>query len=507
MSTPSTLYDLFRQQAAAHGDAVAVQGLNAADLTYNGFIAQTERIIEALTAWGIGRGDRVIIQLPNGPEAFVAMHGVGAVAVAMLADLRGSATEFEHFMRFVQPKAVILQYGVESSGRALAQQDGVRVFDIIPTPEAGAGRFTFVQPFSPLSGEPALNGPDDLAYLLSTSGTTTLPKLVPNSQRVMLGHVMVPISRQYELFGETVPLHLLNYVPLHMSFGINVSSSALASGGSIACMPGFDPQKFFAWLDVYRPTFIFGPPAVFEQLLALASQHRDVLERYQPRYVFTASAALPEPVQAGIYRAFNAPIVQGYGMTEIGRISRLVLPVGSAPTTTIGRVVDPENTRILAPDGRFLPPSEAGEIVVRSALFTGYWNNPEADEEAFHDGWFRTGDEGFIDEAGDLTLVGRVKEVINSGGAKVSPVEVEVVLKQHPQVVDAVVFGLKHAELGETVAAAVVGDVSERELRKFVAERLQFYKVPMRIFLVEAIPRTASGKIQRNRLAERLKLL
>jgi acyl-CoA synthetase (AMP-forming)/AMP-acid ligase II len=183
------------------------------------------------------------------------------------------------------------------------------------------------------------------------------------------------------------------------------------------------------------------------------------------------------------------------------------LPAGSTePVTHVGRAEEVENTRIMAPDGTLLPAGQVGEIVVRSQWFTGYWNNPEANEESFVDGWFRTGDEGAMDAEGRIILVGRVKEVINSGGAKISPYEVEEVLRQHPQVTDAAVFGLRNADVGETVAAAVVGTVTERELRRFASERLPFYKVPTRILLVEAIPRTASGKVQRNRLADLLNL-
>jgi acyl-CoA synthetase (AMP-forming)/AMP-acid ligase II len=194
-------------------------------------------------------------------------------------------------------------------------------------------------------------------------------------------------------------------------------------------------------------------------------------------------------------------------MTEVGIISLRVLRAGStAPLTSIGRALDVERTRVIAPDGTFLLPGQVGEIALQSPIFSGYWNNPEANEAAFIGGWFRTGDEGFMDADGNITLVGRVKEVINSGGAKVSPLEVEAVLMQHPDVKEAAVFGLKHPEVGETVAAAVVGAVSERELRRFAAERLPFYKVPMRIVIVEAIPIGASGKVQRNRLATLLGL-
>ncbi len=502
-----TLYSLYRQQAAAHGDAVAVQGLNAADLTYRGFIAQTERISAALAAWGVGRGDRVLIQLPNGPEALVTMHGVAATAVSVLIDPRAGATEVAYLLRFIAPTIIILQQGVESSGRALAQRHGVRVIEIIPTPEMGAGTFVFAEPPPPLTVAPTLNGPDDLAFLMSTSGTTALPKLIPLTQSSMIQAIASSLIIQERALNQTVPLRALNTLPLHLLYGCAVASAALASGGSVACMPGADPSQFYAWLDMFRPLALTGPPPILEQLLALAGQYPEIVARHSIRYVNTSSAPLSDATRADLNRIFNVPIVHTYGMTEVGIITLLVLPAGSTePMTTIGRAEQVDKTRVMADDGTFLPSGQIGEIVVQSEIFSGYWNNPDASEESFINGWFRTGDMGFMDGEARITLVGRVKEIINNGGAKVSPVEVEAVLKQHPQVTDAAVFGLKNADVGETVAAAVVGTVSERELRKFAAERLPFFKVPTRIIIVAAIPTTASGKLQRNRLAEILGL-
>lgn len=504
---PSTIHELYRRQAAQRGNSPAVQGLNAADLTFNGFIDQLQRVTDALNGWGIGRGDRVLIQLPNGPEYFVVMHGVSTAAVAVLADPRLSADEVDSLLRFTEPRAIIVQQGAESAGRAVAQAHGLRVVEIVPTPEVGAGSLIFAAPPPASSALPVLNGPDDLSFLIMTSGTTALPRLVPKTQRAMLKHILLPLETQYRALHETVPLRTLNYLPMHLAFGAWVTSAALASGGVAACMPGLDPNQFFHWLDVYRPSFLAGPPPVLEQFLALASHYPDVLAHHSVRYINTSSVRLPEATRAELYRVFGAPIVQTYAMTELGTVARLVLLPGSVdPVTSIGRAEEPENIRIVDSSGAPLSAGQVGEIVVRTDVFPGYWNNPEANRDAFTGEWFRTGDEGYKNDDGALFVVGRVKEVINSGGAKVSPYEVEAVLRQHSQVVDVAVFGIRHAETGEAVAAAVVGNVTERELRKFASERLPFYKVPMRIVLVDAIPQTASGKVPRNRLAELLGL-
>ncbi len=504
---PPGLYALFRQQADSLSETVAVRGLNAVDLTYRGFIAQTERVIDMLAAQGIGRGDRVLIQLPNGPEALVMMQGVAAGAVAVMMDPRAGAVEMDYFLGFIRPAAIVLQQGVETSGRALAAQHGVRIIDIIPTPQSGAGTFAFAGPKPSLVGAPTLNGPDDLAMLITTSGTTSLPKLVPKTQRNLAEGVAIFTTIQDQVIHQLLPFRVLCYVPLHLFFGITLASVGLATGGEVTCLPGLDTQRFYEWLDVYQPTFMAGTSPVYEQLLPLAREHADVLARHHLRYVQAGGSANPAAIFERMLQVFAVPAVKLYAMTEVDLIASLVLrPERVDRIETDGQVVDAETIRVMGHDGRFTPPGEVGEIVVKHPSFTGYWNNPEANREAFIDGWFRTGDAGSIDANGYLTLTGRIKEVINSGGAKVSPLEVETVLKQHPQVRDAVVFGLKNADVGETVAAAVVGTVSERELRRFAAGRLPFFKVPTRIFSVDVIPVGVSGKVQRNRLPELLGL-
>ncbi len=505
--TASTLYELYRQHAQTQGDAVAVQGLNAVGLTYRGLIVQTERISAALAAWGIGRGDRVIVQLPNGPEALVTMHGVAAAVLALLIDPRADAAEADYFARFTEPKAVLVQQGSESSARDAAQRHGIRVIEIIPTPAAGAGSFDFAEVPPPLTGAPPLNGPDDLAFMVSTSGTTALPRIVPRTQNGMLRAVEIPRTIQLRATGRKTPMRALNAVPMHLFFGTLVSSAALASGGSVACMPGLEPDQFYGWLERYRPDFLYGPPPFLEQLLALADQYPEILARHEIKHINFSSAPLSEPFRVELNRILGAPIAQTYAMTEVECISQWILdPNDARLLTTHGRVERAEATGVMAADGSLLPAGQVGEIVVKPLTFDGYWNNPEANAEAFVDGWFRTGDEGLIDADGNLTLVGRLKEVINNGGAKVSPYEVEAVLRQHPQVQDVAVFGFRQADVGEAVAAVVVGTASERELRKFAAEHLLFFKVPTRILLVDAIPVTASGKVLRNRLAEILGL-
>jgi oxalate---CoA ligase len=218
---------------------------------------------------------------------------------------------------------------------------------------------------------------------------------------------------------------------------------------------------------------------------------------------------LPPAVQAGMEGAFGVPVIEAYGMTEAGSlVTSNPLPPGVRKLRSVGLPVG-EPIAVLDKEGRRLGPGEAGEIAIRGAnVMSGYEHNPEANRLAFTDGWFRTGDEGRLDEDGYLYVIGRTKEIINRGGSKVSPAEIDDVLTGHPAVRLAVAFGLPHPSLGEDVAVAVVpragASVGERELREFAAERLADFKVPSRVFTVADVPKSPTGKVQRLKLAELL---
>jgi acyl-CoA synthetase (AMP-forming)/AMP-acid ligase II len=376
--------------------------------------------------------------------------------------------------------------------------------EIVPTPDSGAGTFTFAEP-PPVTVAPTLNGPDDLSLLVMTSGTTSMPKLVPKTQSALLKGALVQWQADTQAMRQQRPLHVLSYVPLHLAYGRILASTGLASGGSVTCIPAFNPQQVFQWIETFRPSYLSGLPAVLETIAGLAPQYPEIVAHHGLGQINTGGAVLTAPTYALIRRVFGVPIIKIYAMTEVDLIALSVSTSEQMPEYE-GQAVRPDDTRIVGFDGTPVPAGTLGEIVVRDASFPGYWHNPEASEEAFFGEFFRTGDEGRIDENGFITIVGRIKEVINSGGAKVSPHEVEAVLKQHPQVQDAVVFGLTNVDVGETVAAAVVGDVTERELRKFAAGLLPFHKVPTRIVRVDAIPIASSGKVQRNKMAEILGL-
>jgi acyl-CoA synthetase (AMP-forming)/AMP-acid ligase II len=305
----------------------------------------------------------------------------------------------------------------------------------------------------------------------------------------------------------------LNVMPLFHIHGLVAAVLAsLAAGGSVFCTPGFHALRFFSWLEESGATWYTAVPTIHQAVLDRAPRNSEILERVHLRLVRSSSAALAPQVMARLEEAFRAPVIEAYGMTEAAhQMASNPLPPRVRKPGSVGVAAGPE-VAIMDADGKLLETGETGEVVIRGTNVTaGYLANPSANAQAFTGGWLRTGDQGFLDEDGYLRLTGRLKELINRGGEKISPREVDEALLDHPAVAQAVTFALPDEKLGEEVAAAIVlreGAAStENELRDFARARLAPFKVPRRIVFVPEIPKGATGKLQRIGLAEKLGLL
>jgi acyl-CoA synthetase (AMP-forming)/AMP-acid ligase II len=304
----------------------------------------------------------------------------------------------------------------------------------------------------------------------------------------------------------------LNVMPLFHIHGLVAGTLAsLAAGAQVCCTPHFSALRFFHWFDEVRPTWYTAVPSMHQAVLARAAPHHEVLARSRLRFIRSSSAALPRRVMADLERTFRAPVIESYGMTETAhQIASNELPPGDREAGSVGVAAGPE-IAIMGEDGKLLPVGARGEVVVRGPNVTaGYENNPEENAKAFSNGWFRTGDQGTLDEAGYLRITGRLKELINRGGEKISPLEVDEVLLHHPAVREAVTFSFPHPMLGEEVAAAVVlregQTVNEHELHEFASKHLAQFKVPRKILIMDEIPKGPTGKLQRIGLAAKLGL-
>jgi acyl-CoA synthetase (AMP-forming)/AMP-acid ligase II len=504
MITPATVSSLL---AAGSADAPAIGAPGQPPLSFRALRALAERTGAALNAAGIGRGDRVAIVLANGPEAATSFLAVACYAVTAPLNASYKSEEFAFYLSDLRAKALIVQQGAESPARAVAAEQGIPILELVPD-TAAAGSFTLAPPpglsGSPASGGPA--GPDDIALVLHTSGTTARPKIVP------LSHANLAASARH--IGQTLRLTpddvCLNIMPLfHIHGLIAAVLSSVAAGGSVVCTPGLSGFRFFTWLREVRPTWYSAVPTMHQALLDLAPRFRDVIAAGRLRFIRSSSASLPPPVMAAMETAFGVPVIESYGMTEAThQMASNPLPPAPRFAGSVGLAAGPE-IAIMDPQGALLPAGSTGEVVIRGPNVTaGYENNPAANASAFHDGWFRTGDEGVLDAGGYIRLTGRLKEIINRGGEKIAPIEVDNILMEHDSVQQVVTFAMPSRTFGEDVAAAVVladGAAADAEaLRKFVAGRLAPFKVPRTIVFLKEIPKGATGKLQRIGLAQRL---
>jgi acyl-CoA synthetase (AMP-forming)/AMP-acid ligase II len=377
-------------------------------------------------------------------------------------------------------------------------------------PGEAAGDFTLIAP-SGLSGPPARPGPaetDDIALVLHTSGTTSRPKIVPLRQSNVAASA-AHIGASLALTPEDA---CLNIMPLfHIHGLIAAVLASLAAGGSVCCTPGFNGFRFFAWFEHARPSWYTAVPTMHQALLGLAARHKPAIAAGRLRFIRSSSASLPPQVMTALEEAFGVPVLESYGMTEAAhQMASNPLPPRPHFAGSVGIAAGPE-IAIMTDDGAILPAGEIGEVVIRGRNVTaGYENNPDANAKAFTGGWFRTGDQGALDAEGYLRLTGRLKEIINRGGEKISPLEVDTVLMDHPAVAQVVTFAVPHDKLGEEVGAAVVlregASLDAPALRDFAAARLAPFKVPRHVVFLAEIPKGATGKLQRIGLAEKLGL-
>jgi acyl-CoA synthetase (AMP-forming)/AMP-acid ligase II len=285
----------------------------------------------------------------------------------------------------------------------------------------------------------------------------------------------------------------------------------LSAGSQVFCTPGFNALKFFGWMEECKPTWYTAVPTMHQAILSRASKNTETIAKYPLRFLRSSSSSMPPQVIAELEQVFKAPLIESYGMTEAThQMASNPLPPAVRKPGTVGRAAGPE-IAIMAEDGSLLERGATGEIVIRGPNVTkGYEANEKANAEAFINGWFRTGDQGVMDPEGYISITGRLKEIINRGGEKVSPREVDEILMDHPAVAQVVTFGMPHPKLGEEVAACVVlregQSVSERDLQQFVSSRAAEFKVPKKILIMDEIPKGATGKLQRIGLAQKLGL-
>ena len=503
-----TLASLF---APHPGQARAIGAPDRPWLAHDGLRAQTDAVRTALHAAGIGRGDRVAIVLPNGPEMAAAFVTVAQVAVTAPLNPAYKREEFDFYLTDLQARAIILPDGQDGPALDAAVAQKLIILRLSFDPAQAAGRFTLQTTTTGTATDTGPPGPDDIALILHTSGTTSRPKIVP----LLQSNVAASAGNIGRALALTPADRCLNVMPLFHIHGLVAAVSAsLAAGGSVWCAPGFDALKFFGWMGSATPTWYTAVPTMHQAILTRAARNTDTIARVPLRFLRSSSASLPPQVMLALASTFNAPVIESYGMTEAAhQMASNPLPPRAQKPGSVGVAAGPQVRIAHEAENRLT--DGIGEIVIAGRNVTpGYEANAEANAKSFFtfDGirWFRTGDQGGLDADGYLSLTGRLKEIINRGGEKISPLEIDAVLMDHPAVQQVVTFALPHPKLGEEVAAAVVlrdgSHADEAAIRAFCETRLAGFKVPRRVVILTEIPKGATGKLQRIGLAAKLGL-
>ena len=504
----SSLTHLLEHQAKRTPDALAILAPGRAPLSYGRLFQHVVQTARTLRAMGIGRDDRVAVVLPNGPEMAVAILTVAASAVCAPLNPAYGAEELDRYFANLRPRALLTAAGFDSPARRVALSCGVRVVELSTAEEAEAGLFKFT---GDQGGPPSKESvsPGDVALLLLTSGTTSRPKIVP------LTHTNICTSA----YSSRAALALketdrcLNVLPLFHGHGLIATVVAsLAAGANVVCTPGCDVNSFFVWLTTFRPTWYSAVPTMHQAILAGARQHREQAAGCRLRFVRSASAPLPSRVFAELEKTFETCVIEFYGMTETASapITCNPLPPRQRKAGSVGVPVGLD-VAIMDEEGALLSGGETGQVVVRgAAVMSGYDGDPMATQAAFAGDWFKTGDHGFFDDGGYLFVVGRSREIINRGGEKIAPREVDEVLLEHPAVAEAVTFAVPHPTLGEDIASAIVlrqpAAATPHDIRRFVVGRVADFKVPRQVLIVSELPKGPTGKVQRVGLAAKLGL-
>ena len=506
MSYSKTIIELLQ---AGPEDAAAISAPGRQSLHYFGLRQQVEKTVGALNDLGIGRNDPVAIVLPNGPEMASAVVSVAAGATTAPLNPAYTSKEFEFYLNDLQARLLLVQRDVDTPAIGAAKKLGMKIAHLHFDPADPAGVVELVGESAGRSANQAgFAEADDVALVLHTSGTTSRPKIVPLTHR----NICASAANIADSLALTPEDCCLNIMPLfHIHGLIAAVLSSLCAGASVTCTPGFNALRVFAWMKEIDPSWYTAVPTMHQAILARASRNQDVIDASRLRLIRSSSASLPQQVMDAVEKAFGVPVIEAYGMTEAAhQMASNPLPPRERVPGSVGVAAGPE-IAIMDEAGTRLPAGSIGEIVIRGPNVTaGYQRNPQANAVAFTDGWFRTGDQGVLNENGYLRLTDRLKEIINRGGEKISPREVDEVILDHPDIAQVVTFSVPHDKLGEDVAAAVVLNdgvvLAEKELQSFVAERLADFKVPRIILFVDEIPKGATGKLVRIGLAEKLGL-
>jgi long-chain acyl-CoA synthetase len=478
------------ESAAADPAAVAVR-LGPLELTYTELDERSARLAALLREKGLQQGDRVGVMLPNVLEFPISYYGVlraGGVVVPMNVLLK--RREIAFYLEDSGAKLLLAWHGFGGEAREGAAEAGAELIEV--EPQSFAELLAGQEPDTDLADTEE----SDTAVILYTSGTTGKPK------GAKLTHFN--LSRNAEIASETTCEVkrgdvVLGSLPLFHSFGQTVSMNAsMRVGATLTLLPKFDPGEALEIMQRDSVTHFYGVPTMYGALLHHPG--REEFDTSSLRICITGGASMPVEVLRGFEEAFECELLEGYGLSETSPVSSTNHPGRPRKPGSIGTPLREVEMKVVDEDDKEVPQGEVGEIVIRGHnVMKGYWQRPDATEEAMRGGWFHTGDMARVDEDGYFFIVDRKKDMIIRGGYNVYPREVEEVLYEHPKIREAAVLGVPHDQWGEEIGAAVVPhegeELSPEEVSEYVKERIAAYKYPRLVWFMDDLPKGPTGKI------------
>lgn len=502
-SKPATFRDVLRFWADRTPDAPAFFAESGRALPFSALLPLVDGIGAALNACGFGRGDRIAVVHPGGVNLATATLGIWGHATVIPLSPKYRLGEYAVYLRDLRVDAIAIAKGMDTPARAAAARLGLPVLDLVQPGREETGHVLLEGPKIDRPHRTGHARPEDVAVALMTSGTTSESKIVP----IRHAHICPRAEDSARMLGYTRTDRGASMMQLHHWGGFGALTYTLYAGSSVAHFPGQDIGHIFRCLEDLQPTYLSGPYTVYHAILAQRDRLGGSIKKIRAglRMLRTGSGHLDLRVAGELEDIFGVPIIQAYGSSETAFMACEPLPPKRRKPGSVGL---PGSTRIAILDerGNRLPPNKVGAVAVMGPkVFHGYENNPAANADAFIDGWFRVGDLGYFDEDGYLFLTGRIKEVINRGGQKIAPAEIDAAIMAHPAVATAAAFPVPHPTLGDDVAAAVVlqpgATLDRKTLTTSLRKKLGEAKVPRQILFVDDIPKGKTGKIQRYKLA------
>ncbi len=496
-----TIRNMINQQ---NDDLIFLTSEKNEKISYGEFKNFNEKISRQLAAKNIINSDRAAIVLPNGPLMASSFLSISSYMSAAPLNPSYKQEEFEFYLDDLKPKFLLVEPNSKSLAVIAAKNLNIPVFEMKISDNQPLGTFELFDKENDYKNP----NDDDEALVLHTSGTTSRPKIVPLSNLNIFTSA-VNISKSLKLTADD---HCLNIMPLfHIHGLIAVLSASAKVGASVCASNGFNALKFLDLAETQNITWYSGVPTMHQAILLRAQKNSDKAKKLNLRFIRSSSASLPPAIFEQLNDIFQTPVIEAYGMTEAThQMASNPLPPAIQKPGLVGMPAGPEIC-IMNDKNEKLSQGEIGEICIKGNNVTnGYENNPKANKQSFVNDWFRTGDEGFFDEDGYLKISGRLKEIINKGGEKISPLEVDNILMDFPPIDQALCFGYKDKMLGEDIAVAIKlkenKSCTEDDIKSYANEKLAKFKIPKKIFIVEDIPKGATGKLQRIGLAKKFGL-